>query len=280
MQRELLVSLMLELKTAGNDFDVVRRNRGLLPIATYKAQLAQQVRSVFEASGAAHLFPPVATSFPGFIPSLEPSWPVAAPFTKQDLWQSWRVEIKWVKNSGQDNMRWRLIFWGEAPVTGKTPSTRFWALSISGDPKASSLHLVHGGLLESHSLMSDVEITACLTECTSSLNSCHIYSCHQKSAYTMLHCCNWQHNPASPNAPAFQLNILLGIAQPSLSITRFKVHSKICISVKCLRPAAGAVQQSKSRGKGRDKLWQFVLHRQCNVLWKLLQVVALKAKVC
>ena len=109
------------------------------------------------------------------------------------------------------------------------------------------------------------------------------YSCHQKSAYTMLHCCNWQHNPASPNAPAFQLNILLGIAQPSLSITRFRLHSKICVSVKCLRPAAGAVQQSsksKSRGKGRDKLWQFVLHRQCNVLWKPLQVVALKAKVC
>jgi len=70
------------------------------------------------------------------------------------------------------------------------------------------------------------------------------YSCHQKSAYTILHCCNWQHNPASPNAPAFQFNILLGIAQPSLSITRFRVHSKICVLVKCLRPAAGAVQQS------------------------------------
>ncbi len=78
-------------------------------------------------------------------------------------------------------------------------------------------------------------------------NSCNFfctYSCHQKSAYTMLHCCNWQHNPASPNAPAFQFNILLGIAQPSLSIERFRLHSKLCVSVKCLRPATGAVQQS------------------------------------
>ena len=87
----------------------------------------------------------------------------------------------------------------------------------------------------------------------------------------MLHCCNWQHNPASPNAPAFQFNILLGIAQPSLSITRFRLHSKICVSVKCLRPAAGAVQQSavevkvKGQGEGQTLAICFAQAVQCAV---------------
>ncbi len=140
MQLELLVGLLLELKAAGNDFEVVLQNRRQLPSTTYKVQLAQQVRSVFEASSSPHSFPSVATSFPGVIPSSEPSWPSTAPYTKQQLWQWWRAEVTWAKKGGRDNMWWQLIFWGEPPVTGKTPKTEFWALLISNDPKACSLY--------------------------------------------------------------------------------------------------------------------------------------------
>lgn len=140
MQLELLVGLLLELKAAGNDFEVVIQNRGQLPSTTYKVQLAQQVRSMFEASSSPHSFPSVATSFPGVIPSSEPSWPSAAPYTKQQLWQLWRAEVTWAKKGGRDNMWWQLIFWGEPPVTGKTPKTEFWALPISDDPEACSLY--------------------------------------------------------------------------------------------------------------------------------------------
>ncbi len=75
------------------------------------------------------------------------------------------------------------------------------------------------------------------------------FSSRFNARQTSASCISWVPTSVSSsltcsNNGIFQFNILSGIAQPSLSIARFRLHSKICVSVKCLRPAAGAVQQS------------------------------------